>query len=557
MNLRDKIWDILILIFILILVTWGIKRAKYDLRWSAWALGDAQNLNAAIHFSEEGFKEHHFLPYYHAGFLGKSFGSESLTGYYTRYPPFSPVFLGIQMKWFGNNRTTLKITTVIVSGLAILFSYLMFSLLFKKRIAFFSSIFIGSSIGFLQFTDCLCSYMYSEFFRFTILFFFLLSEKKKDQPLKSSLALILTWVFLFFESSNSLDYFLFFPLFFILYYIFYYPKGQLPLKKLFFLLSAPLLGYGLHFLNVTLALQQYGESGSSTFLKGFLEKTAPFHNGPFSVFKFIFYFLKTINSRMIHDNFGFGFGQVFFMTVLIYLLNKFADTRNSLRESYSKFSTTQILLIFGVPSISWWVVFSNHAASFFYTPMHIFPFVGLLFGICIHYLIELAQKNTKTIRMMALGVLLGLIIRPLFKTTQYLLRYPNLLDPSKNVTLGELQGFSREKIEDMILLSQSLNNLTNKGDIIIVPESISSHFFEYYSQRRMDGYGSESMEDLKRKIEEINRYKETGAKKFRIFNPNLKLFCLLKNDSPLLEFVSTRYKVISPLAENWTLFKII
>lgn len=89
MNYKIEIWDILILIFISIVMIYGMMRSKYDLRWSSWALGDAQNLNAANHFVEEGFKEHYFLPYYHAGYLGKSQGNESKTGYYTRYPPLS------------------------------------------------------------------------------------------------------------------------------------------------------------------------------------------------------------------------------------------------------------------------------------------------------------------------------------------------------------------------------------------------------------------------------------------------------------------------------------
>ena len=38
-------------------------RARSDYRWSAWAIGDAQNMNAAVHFANEGFAKHYFLTY--------------------------------------------------------------------------------------------------------------------------------------------------------------------------------------------------------------------------------------------------------------------------------------------------------------------------------------------------------------------------------------------------------------------------------------------------------------------------------------------------------------
>ena len=44
-------------------------RCLYDYRWSFWAYGDAQMLNAGIHFRDEGFVKHNFLPLVNPGYV--------------------------------------------------------------------------------------------------------------------------------------------------------------------------------------------------------------------------------------------------------------------------------------------------------------------------------------------------------------------------------------------------------------------------------------------------------------------------------------------------------
>ena len=96
---NSRLWDFFLGLFICSVFIFGESRVKYDMRWSAWAMGDAQCLNAGLHFANEGFRTHYFLQYYHPGYLGEHYGSESKIGYYTRYPPFSAILAGFEIKY--------------------------------------------------------------------------------------------------------------------------------------------------------------------------------------------------------------------------------------------------------------------------------------------------------------------------------------------------------------------------------------------------------------------------------------------------------------------------
>lgn len=175
-----KLANVFLISYLLSVMAFGFIRTKYDLRWSAWAVGDAQAVNAARHFAREGFAYNYFLEYYHPGFLGKSIGNESPVGYYTRYPPFCSVWNGLLIRYFDASLRTLQCVSIVFYVLALLFAYLSFGLFFSKRAAFFSTVFISISPGYLQMMGCLAAYPYSEFFRFSIIYVFLRWAKSRE-----------------------------------------------------------------------------------------------------------------------------------------------------------------------------------------------------------------------------------------------------------------------------------------------------------------------------------------------------------------------------------------
>ena len=254
-RLRKNFWDLMFLGFALSVLAFGLLRVRRDLRWSCWAGGDAMALNAAIHFANEGFRNHYFLEYYHPGFLGKSVGNESPAGYYTRYPPLCAVFNGFLIRHFGDNPVLLKSVSVAIAVSGLAFGYLAFCSFFSKRVSFLSVLLIGGSVGFLQMMDAVCAYVYSEFFRFAILFFFLLWDSRKGGRTLRLLLFGTLWLLVYGECVNSLDYYFFPQIFFWLYYALTGKKA--PRAALFALAAAPVAAFFTHFYLSVLALRPF------------------------------------------------------------------------------------------------------------------------------------------------------------------------------------------------------------------------------------------------------------------------------------------------------------
>ena len=565
---KGRFWNVSVCVFAAAVLFYGLARARHEFRWSGWALGDAQNLNAALHFADEGFRNHYFLTYYHSGFLGESYGNESQAGYYTRYPPLSAVWNGFLIKFFSATRTCLKSASVVLSCLALLFAYGSLSFFFTRRAAFFATAAIGGSVGFLQFMDSVSLYTYSEFFRFSGIFFFLLSEKNKAKPSVFYVSAILAWTITFLESLNSLDYIFFFQAFFLAY--FFLSGEGFPFKKIAFYVLAPAAGCALHFTQDVLALHPYGFSAADAFLKAFPDKIAPFHKGIFHVFSFITYFARTMEGHFVNTNFGFGFGVLYLMTASIFLISAGRIPAPALIRP--PFTLGRTFALFVIPSVSWWVIFPNQSASFFNSAMHAFPVVGLAFGLAMDTAIAAVQKPDSGLPLKTGAVLLliGSAWSPVLFTGKYLKEYPNLLDPSQKIMQsGAFHGLDRARLENLTRLMRPVKDATRYGDIILCPRIFYNehHFYEFYAQRRMEWFGKElawypreekeNLDTFKLKLEEMKKYREEGAAIYKIFNPRLKIYGLSRaSENPEIhQFLSKNFKN-RDLGEGWMLFDV-
>ncbi len=560
-NGRNK-WDVFIVLFLFLIFGYSVSRIRYEMRWSAWAEADAGHLNSSIHLAHEGFRTHYFLIYHHPGYLGKVRGLCSPVGYYTRYPPLSVIINGLLIRWFGEDVRLLKAFSILCGTLALLGLYLVLGFFFSKRVAFIAAVFSGCSMGYLEFIDSVSTYsIYCEFFRFTILFLFLSYETKEKNRLRSSLFLSAIWTFLLLDSFQAFDYILFYPPFFVLYY--YFSEKKLPFGKLLLFASAPVLGFALHFLQGEMALAKYGYNQFDALFNSFGLKTLPFYKGFFSVLSFITYFFREIQVKLQRWNYGFGFEMLFLMYGIIALLKYFkADIAQITEGIRDRLTLNKILIIFAIPSFSWWIVFPNHAASFSYTPLHLLPILSLLFGLALDGAINLYQdrKVAREFRLGGVFLGIGLVWGPMILNLKYYKAYPNLMDAHNNIIMGELMFLTQEQLYSYVQIAKKFKTTSDYGDIILAPRlfSLPQDFTEYYAQRRIDYYGGETVDALKKKIGEMQVYRKEGALKYPIFNPKLKILGLVdRNDTGVVnQYIAAHYKLQSEVDAGWALFNL-
>ena len=214
--MADKKQNILLALIILVVALFGFSRLKSDYRWGGWAIGDAQNLNAAIHFADEGFKKHYFLTYYHPGYLGERYGTETELGYYTHYPPLSALLNGFVIKLWGDELWKLRSVSIAFSTAWLVFFYTLIGSMLNKKMALISTALIGTSAGYLDYMDGLAPYTYSEFYVYGALLLFAVSLRHGG--MSGILLRLASWLLVFLESFNSFDY-IFFMIIFMIGYV--------------------------------------------------------------------------------------------------------------------------------------------------------------------------------------------------------------------------------------------------------------------------------------------------------------------------------------------------
>ncbi|MEW6041035.1 MAG: hypothetical protein AB1633_05900, partial [Elusimicrobiota bacterium] len=227
MNMK-KIY-IVLAVFLLIIAVFSVLRAKTD-RWNLWGFGDAQELNAAIHYVNEGFLKHFFLPIYNPGYLGLGGWNMSEPGYYTHYHGLPSTILGAGIKIFGENRFLFRCIMIFLSVIGLLFWFRTVSVLFNEKNALIFVIFMGISTSFLDLIDGLCGVSYDEFYLPAAIYFFILADRNKKP-----FFLLFTWFFTFLQSINTFDYYIFLQVFFAGYFLLLKKESPFPYKKIIFL----------------------------------------------------------------------------------------------------------------------------------------------------------------------------------------------------------------------------------------------------------------------------------------------------------------------------------
>ncbi len=555
---QSKFWPVSVGILAIGILIFGVVRAKEPLRWSGWASGDAQILGGATHFARDGFKTHFFSNYWHPGFLGKVYGNESPVGYYTRYPHCGTFFYALIFRKFGESRALIQQLIVPFAAMALIFMYLTFSYFFSRRVAALGTLFIGTSVGYLQFLDCVNPYMTSEFMRFAVMYFFLLSERFRNNKLALGGWTFAVWILCFIETFSSLDYILFPQVFFWSFFIL--SRRKIPWTRLAILGTAPIFSFSLHFYRGHAALQHYGAGAAPAFLKFLGEKTLPFQHGIKSVLSFFTYFARTMDTYLTRDTFGFGFGILFLSVALIALLRRKESSDSEEGYQQMGFTLPRALALLAIPSFTWWIVFPNQSASFFNTPMHLYPIAGAVVGLALDACLT-AFSGPLPMKTGAGFAILGILWSPALVTSKYLKEYPNRIDPMQRTYLTALSGkISGPDLWLLIRVCQNVRSATQYGDIILTSGvfGVDEPFMEYNADRRMDYIGGETPEHLNAKFSAIKNYRIEGAKKFKIFNPKLKIYALVQSGicSPLEEHLKHAYQGRDLNESGWMLYDL-
>lgn len=549
--IKEKGYEIILLLFLIVLGFFVVNRTRSDYRWSAWAIGDAQNLNASLHFSQEGFRKHYFLPYYHPGYIGQSCGSETSLGYYTHYPPLSAILNGVIAKIFGNDLFKFKFIAILFTLAGLFLWYEIVSILIEKSIALVSIILIGSSAGFLQFTDCVSPYGYSEFFVFGTLLFFLLSLKENNKS--KILYLFLSWVFLLLESLNSFDY-IFFCAIFIVGYKILFRREEPKVSRILFLLSAPFCGFFLHLLQNAVALGGIQQAINDLFnisTERLIHPLAPSWIDIRNLFK---------NTDLwFNIHYGLSWLKIMILACLSFMLNYFV------RKTFNLVNFFKIILLLFVSTFFWWFVGVVAAGAFaLQMSRQIFPAVSLLIAsIVVFGLFLIFDKNYKPFYKILIVVLIFYVIRlPARNTKSYLKEYPNWVTNFRFWTVATSQDQMIEGIE----ISKLIKMNSSFGDIVMIPDEMvwmkynhqSNPIFEYFSQRRME-YIGENEQDHKTRKKQINDYIQKQLPLILGEKPELNLFVLIKNESinPFhKKFLLNDSMNIVRLNEKWILVRI-
>ena len=208
-----RIYNYVLIIFLLTVIAFGLVRASHEYRWSGWGPGDAYSLAAAQHFADEGFSANYFLTYFHPGYPGSINPSPALytwwwDGYYTHSPPLYAVINGVILN-LGGGRYAAQAVSVVLSALALLFWYIFASCFFKRRVALISTIVIGLAVVFLEHMDGLSRQTYDVVIVFAALGLFAAVEQGRLWEQKRKLRITAfgaVWLLVLLQSLNSFEY---------------------------------------------------------------------------------------------------------------------------------------------------------------------------------------------------------------------------------------------------------------------------------------------------------------------------------------------------------------
>lgn len=535
----------------------AVLRATHEYRWSAWALGDAQNLNAALHFAREGFRTHYFLPYFHPGYLGQVVGTASYLGYYTHYPPLFVIFNGVVATLFDENLFVLKSVSILVSMAALACWYLVASRLFARPVAFLSTLFVGTSVAFLEYVDSLTNMPGDEFLRAAALLLFLSADQPPRRAAgKRTAVLAATWIVVFLQSFNSFDYIIFLQVFFWGYYLLTRGPHALPYARLLLLATAPAAGFLVHFAQNAAALgvgEAYRDLAGIFWHRTLDLRAVSIFELPRLVWGYFRINFPHVSSSL-QSGYGFDVSALLLLAVVVLLLRP--DHAASQRAG--ALDVNRALLLLAVCSVTFWMFLMGRV--FPYMHLHALPIVGSLFGLTVICCWRLLREPSAGIRRWAGIIGLVACLLPALDRLSYVRAYPNLLDPSR----VWLMDVPREEMIAGLEVSKKIRDRTRYGDIVMVPfrglldwhggQEVNA-LYEYYSQRRNEAIGWNVGE-----FQDRRAFLESYRTKLRSEQGvEIKLYAVVQVDAGpdderarLYEYLTTAYRR-EALGERWLL----
>jgi hypothetical protein len=234
--LRDR--NIIIVLVILFVVIIALAKLRIPDLEHGDEFSDASTLMSGKNFIKLGFIPCRFLPIFEPH-LNKPSGA------YTHAPPLSDIMNGLLRLIFRTDSLRF------FRGVALLFSLgnLLLWYIFIKKItnscvlSFLASIFYFTNPLFIYGADSLYQNSYVDFLRVLI---FLVFFMMVHQSAKKQLLLPILWMLVFISSLFTYEYIVYYSLFFALYGYFF--KTTVSRKTIVVLLSAPVCGFLLHFL---------------------------------------------------------------------------------------------------------------------------------------------------------------------------------------------------------------------------------------------------------------------------------------------------------------------
>jgi len=409
------------LLFIWLLLFCKIKSNPF-LFSSGDPFSDSNVIMASLNFAKKGFGKLYCLPVF-----SMLLNSDDPV-FYTHYPPLPDIFVGLQKKYLGiSSLFGHRLIAITISAMGAGFFYLMINYLFGPAAALISLLVFTANPLFFNYAFSIHQFNLGFLLLFSGLFCFVLALGEPGQA-HHAILLAVFWLAYFLESLNSFEHILFIAIFTISYSLF---KAAVSPVLLIVIVSAPLLGLVLHFLQNIAALGGINNAISDLKevfvfrLKGDKTRRAAYYYQDFSWVGYFNALLRNI-SLLVSDRIGPYVGLVI-LGLSLFLLNYYAFPVQG----------KIILLIFLASGLSWWVLFKQHMCSHPFTARHVLPAMAVLLGLLGAGALNFdAGILGQVVNAGVIAVLAGIVSTNLF--------FLDCCDDIKAALKGRLSGKSRD-----------------------------------------------------------------------------------------------------------------
>jgi len=570
---RNLAIDVIAVIFVLLLGLWAWGKIETPAstspalaeRWGYYCFSDYSTMLGGKRFYEEGFAQNYFLAAQTVGY--KEFARSlhyyqvpqivpNSAIYYTHHGSLDSIINGLLRHIGLTQLTDFYKVAAFLSLLGLLFWYGAAVQLFRRPVALVSLLFIGTAYPFTRTMETIAYYSYDLFWVFGAIFLFILADRSRFKGRRIGMLLLFgAWLFTFLQSRNSLEWILFLQIFFIGYYLVFYGRAaRSKWRHMLFFLSAPILGFAIHFGQVAWCLGGI-DNAFTDFKAAFLRRTVEFE------------LAEEVGFR--HYTIGEGIRYITpFLLNRLMLVWVVALSALAIPAVIAKFRSSddvgkqdilrqlKLILLFGVAGVAYLIpFFQNTVTTIPYIIRILLPFLALLFAFSSVALVRLAYRLVSSkwklaVRLSCL-ILLLLALVPVvtiakervekFDMSYHMFAYP---DDGTNVGRWDFEYLGRHP-NQIVALAEYIEENTSYGDIIItdIDTGETGHpryphaAYEYLSNRRFEKF--QGLEDFLARFDDLGEIRSTLPED----NPakNVKFYLLVedaKSDGNVLGYVN-------------------